>query len=252
MDDKNINLEIYNQAYNRFTPDYIQKNLASVMGELTGSAQSVITFLKSYYSENGGISSLNNKNVLELGCGLGGVSHFLSDHCAGVVGVDISSLAVVAAKELAQLSNIDLRFSQHDVCSSETLPDRFDLIVDSHLLHCITGNKDRVKYFEFVKKHLNPGGIFLCETMAFSNEIQEPLGYELTQDNILLKEINSKMLPIRAIHHSIDLESELIENGFSINYFFFHNELSIDVFPEFNHYPNFRLPKLVRLSARPL
>ena len=243
-------MDLYNKAYQAFTPDKMLNDFANIELYLKENNKSLINYLKTYFAQFGSLEILEGKSVLELGCGLGGLTHFLSQYTDDITGVDISSLAIMNANEIAAHKQLVIKFIAADVCENSDLNKKFDYIIDSHLLHCLTSQSDRMKYYSFVKKHLKPGGLFLCETMAYNEEIQEPLGYELTTDNVLLKEIEGELVPIRTIHRSLDLENELNTSGFKINYFYYHHELSFNVFSEYDKYPEFRLPRTIRLSAQ--
>ena len=245
---KNINLDLYNDSYKKFTPDYLAHNSNKVKEYSQENSRSLISFVSTYLDRHGGLSSLFGKSVLELGCGLGGLSQFLAQHSQMVHAIDISPLAIDAARSL-NLHN-QINFKCMDICSFENLSEQFDYIIDSHLLHCICSEVNRKNYFNFIKRHLKSDGTFLCETMAFNKELQEPLGYDFTQDKILMKEIAGEYTPIRALKENFDLERELIQHGFQIETFFYHQELAMNIFPEIINYPEFRLPRVIRLSAQ--
>lgn len=222
---KNTQLDIYNKAYQSFTPEKMRNEFNNIEQFLEENNRSLVRYLKSFYSQFGSLESLKEKSILEVGCGLGGLTHFLSQYARDITGVDISSLAIMNAKEIASLKQLDLTFQTGDVCAGLNLNKKFDVIIDSHLLHCLTSRSDRKKYFQFVKNHLNHGGFFLCETMAHNDEIQEPLGYELTQENVLMKEVDGVKIPIRTIYSSIEIESEIKRAGFKINYLYYHDNM---------------------------
>lgn len=249
MTAKNINLELYNQSYSKYTPGYLADYSSQIKKSSSENSQSLIQFLDQYFQDQGGLSTLYDKKILELGCGLGGLSQFLSQYTRQMTSVDISPLAIDAAKTLVS-NSAHIDFQCFDVCGNVSLSDRFDFIIDSHLLHCITDQRQRENYFHFINNHLTENGTFLCETMTYNEHIQEPLGYDFAQDNILYKEINGESFPIRSIKESFELEQEILNSNLKIKTFFYHSELSINIFPEIINYPEFRLPKLIRLSAQ--
>ena len=87
--------------------------------------------------------------------------------------------------------------------------------------------------------------------MAFHTGIQVPLEYRFDEDHILWKEINDKEIMIRKISPSLELEEELKSSGFSINYLYYHSELSFCAFSEYKDYPFQFLPKTIRLTCAP-
>ncbi len=107
---------------------------------------------------------------LELGCGAGDVSQWLAQKGVHVTGVEISQTAVDLAREKFKLSNNVGQFFVLDVtkdwlCLKES--DKFDVILDSHVLHCIIG-EHRKALFENIKKYLAENGILIVATMCGS------------------------------------------------------------------------------------
>jgi 2-polyprenyl-3-methyl-5-hydroxy-6-metoxy-1,4-benzoquinol methylase len=242
--------ELYNQSYQFLTPDYLSpENLPRIENYLNQNNQSLVNFSQSYFAKSGGETSLSGKSILETGCGLGGMAQHFSKFTGDISGMDISDLAIAGAKEISKLKGSSIEFGVQNLTKPNIKLDRkFDIIFDSHLLHCLTSPVERKNYLNFIKNHLNPEGVFMAETMTFNNEIQEPLGYELDANYILTKDVTGIKTPIRSIYPSIKIEDEIKEHLY-LNYFYVHNELSFDLFPEIENYPTFRLPKTIRLCA---
>lgn len=236
--------EYANESYRSFTPDFIE---SSKLDEyICENNESLLNFLESYQDQFGEFSK--DKTILETGCGLGGLSQHFSKKGYYTLGIDQSSLAISMAKDIAKNKNLYAKFKREDLCLCKS-NEKFDIILDSHLLHCLVDQEDRKSYLSFVKDSLFEGGLFFLETMSYHSKIQTPLGYELDADMSLFKEFNSQMLPYRKIVESINLEQELVLAGFKINYLYYHNELCFSVYDE---YPNFNfenLPKTIRLVA---
>lgn len=248
MNDKDKHVDLYNEAYTFVTPDFLSvDNKPNVLRYLTENSLSLVLFLKKYFEDIGGLAQLAGKDVLEVGCGLGGLAGELLRHNANVLGVDISELAIIGAKEINQHKG---DFRVFDVCSDKSLNQKFDYIIDSHTLHCLITDSDRRSYFNFIKRHLKPSGIFMAETISFNSEIQEPLGFDLDSDYTLYKEVDQRRQALRKVLPSLELEKEIVDSGLKINTFFYHHELSINIFPEYPSYPVFRQPKVVRYSAK--
>jgi 2-polyprenyl-3-methyl-5-hydroxy-6-metoxy-1,4-benzoquinol methylase len=241
---------LYNQSYQFITPEFLcVSNLSRVDKYLDLNNQSLVKFSKSYFSSIGGEAFLNGKSILETGCGIGGMSQYFSTICDDVTGIDISTLAIAGAHEICKLKNTSIHFRVADLSQPELeLGRKFDIIFDSHLLHCLTNVEQRKNYLTFVKNHLNPGGIFMVETMILNKEMQEPLGYELSDDFVLSKVIDDIKTPIRSVYPSLMIEDEIKEH-LCLNYFYVHNELNFEIFNDIENYPSFRLPKTVRLCA---
>lgn len=248
----NIKLEeFYNNSYKFLTPDYLShENLPSIDRFTSANTKSLIEFFEKFKTQTDLLGPVEGKRILEAGCGLGGMTHYFSKYTHEVLGVDFSDLAIMGAKKYAALKGLDIGFKCHDLSAPGLdLEQKFDLIFDSHLLHCITGKERRENYFNFIKSHLNPGGIYMAETISHNPQLQEPLGYELDEDYILHQEVGEHKLPVRSLFPSLDLENELKSNGLKINYFYYHSELSLNVFPDIKNYPEFRLPRIIRLSV---
>lgn len=243
-----IDKELYNIAYKQFTPDFIQdKNISKIDRILLENSESLVDFIQKYKDQFA--MDFTSMGCLEIGCGIGSLSHQLAGRFASYHAVDFSELAIFAAKEINKFKNSQIEFSVVDVCQ-DSMEQKFDIIIDSHLFHCLTDLDDREKYLEFVKYHLAEGGIFLMECMTFQNRLQTPVGYSFDENYTLWKEIDTEMHPVRSIRESRDIEQEIIANGLPINYLYYHNELSFQVFDDYENYPVEFLPKTIRLSAK--
>lgn len=251
MISKDKYVDSYNEAYAFVTPEFLSsENSTQLSRYLRENSHSVHLFLKKFFEDNGAIESLAGCDILEVGCGLGGLAQELSRYKANVQGVDISSLAIMGAKEINLLNKQNVEFSVFDVCSSKSLDKKYDYIIDSHTLHCLISEKERASYFNFVRNHLKPNGLFMVETMTYNTEIREPLGFDIDESYILHQETSASKLPIRRVLPSIELENEITSNGLNIHTFYYHHELSLNIFPEYPEYPVFRQPKIVRYSAK--
>ena len=81
-------------------------------------------------------------SAIELGCGTGPMLRWLRKQGLGGLGVDISRTAIAMAREQSKGSG--LRFRQADLCGEPVAKaGSFDLALDGHCLHCITGQADR-------------------------------------------------------------------------------------------------------------
>jgi len=82
-----------------------------------------------------------HSRALELGCGAGEITLWLSELGHDVVGVDLSPAAVEWAREKAAGKGLIVSFVQGNVCDLNAFKDNsFDVIIDSHCFHCIIGN----------------------------------------------------------------------------------------------------------------
>lgn len=109
--------------------------------------------------------------LLELGCGAGGLSLWLSTRGYNVHGIDIAPTAIAWAKEKAAIRTSDATFGPTDfrvgdVRSLDEYSDElFEIVLDGHCLHCIIGD-DRGLLLKSAKRVLKPAGSLLLKTMC--------------------------------------------------------------------------------------
>jgi len=104
--------------------------------------------------------------ILELGCGTGDIALWLAWQGHDVVGVDISPAAINWAEEKAGETGMRVKFMVSDVCDMKELEDdSFDVVIDSHCLHCIIG-QDRSRFLKSAYRVLLPGGLCYIATMC--------------------------------------------------------------------------------------
>ncbi len=188
--------------------------------------------------------------ILELGSGRGGVGLHLARLGAEVTLCDFSPTALTQAEALFQAEGHSVTTKVADV----TLPDvkfdsKFDLIVDSHLLHCLTEDPDRASYYQLVYDHLLPEGIFVAETMVHRKKIYIPEGFMFDQKNVLWQ-MFANWTPVRRILDSLDLEQELNAAGFNITYFYYYGQFGFVPHKRFMDIPNDILPAAVRMVLK--
>lgn len=100
------------------------------------------------------------RRVLELGCGAGNLAAWLAERGFDVTGVDISPAAIAWAHDRAIPR---ATFEVGDVVLA--IAGAFDLVVDSHCLHCIIG-PDRPRVLANVRGALVPNGRLFVSTMC--------------------------------------------------------------------------------------
>ncbi|WP_127715908.1 trans-aconitate 2-methyltransferase [Halobacteriovorax sp. HLS] len=144
-------------------------------------------------------------SILELGCGP--YLHFYNE---GSIGVELSSAAI----EMAELSH-----SERITCSSifdYQGSGKFDILFDSHLLHCLSSVSEVQKYFEVVSGLLNCGGHFLLECMVKPQRLVVDEGYLFDEDQFTL---SHNGLVHRVILPTFELEKIVQACGLKIVYF---------------------------------
>ena len=109
------------------------------------------------------------RDVLELGCGTGTLSFPLAGRGYSVLGLDISAVAITqaAARSAGSSPQAQARFKVHDVTRPlPQLAQRFDLVIDSLVLHYVTRPADRSRMLRLAARALRPGGALLVMTMC--------------------------------------------------------------------------------------
>src|SRR5690606_2778018 len=104
-----------------------------------------------------------------------------------------------------------------------TLPEKYDIIVDSHLLHCLTEDPERSSYYRLISDHLKDHGICVAETMVHRKKLYIPDGFMFDERNVLWQ-MFGQCTPVRRILDSLDLEEELKNAGFNIVYFYYYGQ----------------------------
>lgn len=192
--------------------------------------------------------------VLETGGGRGGVGLLLARLGADVTLIDFSPSALAQAEKIFALEGLEVKTVAADVTHPDIdLPHKYDLIIDSHLLHCLTEDPDRASYYRLLSDHLLPHGIFVCESMVHRKKLFIPDGFMFDERNVLWQ-MFGKWTPVRRILDSLDLERELNEAGFNIVYFYYYAQFGFVPHRSFMDIPAEVLPASVRfvLQNKPL
>lgn len=138
--------------------------------------------------------------VLDTGCGAGNISFWLEEKGFDVTGCDSSQAAIDWAREKSAQNGSKTVFLCHDALrEKEEWTRHFDLIVDCHCLHCITG-KDRDSYLANLYNWLKPGGFFLLASMCLDKDSGED---------------SSNIIPNRHIAPCQAIIGELTKTGFT-------------------------------------
>lgn len=237
-------INLYNDAYKKFTPDFLEK--FDYKKYFSETNETLIKFYQSYSDQ----FNLNPSTVLDCGCGIGGMSYFFKSIGLEVEGVDISEMAISIANGLDYFITHPVSFKVQDLGQATNFNKKYDLIFDSHLLHCITESDRRNQYYANVKKHMHENSHFLIETMVFDKMIKFPLEYYFDENSNINQQIDSNYYPVRKLLSDKELEQELLDNGFNINYLYYHNELSFNPFLKYPEQPHQELPKTLRIGLK--
>jgi len=109
---------------------------------------------------------IKNKNVLDIGCGLGRFSFISSRTAKKVVGIDMTENAISCAKIIQnslKIQNIDFILSTIEHYETD---EKFDFILLSGTLEHII---DTDMFFKKIKKLLKPSGIFITDSPSEFN-----------------------------------------------------------------------------------
>ena len=101
--------------------------------------------------------------LLEIGCGEGRDSKSILEHGFPLIATDISKEAIAYCKK--RMPQYETHFSVLD-CLSEELEEEFDFIFAIAVLHMLVPDEDRDGFYQFIRKHLRPGGVALICTMG--------------------------------------------------------------------------------------
>ncbi len=95
--------------------------------------------------------------ILDIGCGFGGTSLYLSRHfAAATTGITISEVQVKMAQEAAAREGSRARFCKMDA-EAMTFREPFDVLWS---MESISHYQDRQKFFASAVNYLKPGGVF--------------------------------------------------------------------------------------------
>ncbi len=101
------------------------------------------------------------RTVLDVGCGTGSHAFILSAMGYDVTGIDLSDKMLQIAVNKAKEQKKQIQFLQKDIRHLD-LRRRFDAVVAMfNVLGYLTTNRDVEKAFRSIRKHLNPGGLFV-------------------------------------------------------------------------------------------
>ncbi|MGZ3743767.1 MAG: class I SAM-dependent methyltransferase [Pseudobdellovibrionaceae bacterium] len=122
-----------------------------------------IEYLKSSISKWAAPNKIHKK-ALDLGCGTGTTAFTMAQMGLNVTGIDISETAIEMARDFAANQNLKIEFVTGDILQLESLNRKFNVIYDSHCLHCIVFTEDRQRVYQGIKSSLVEDGIFILDT----------------------------------------------------------------------------------------
>lgn len=124
------------------------------------------------------VGDISGKRVLDLGCGVGGLSLVLAEKAMMVLGIDSSSSMIDQARENTQRMGITNAQFQTMDCRELDMLDAgsFDVVVSAAMFHYI---EDLEKAFQNTAQVLRKGGAFIFSTLhPFATACEPRLGLD--------------------------------------------------------------------------
>ncbi len=119
------------------------------------------------------------QRVLDLGCGAGGISEYISDQTGAVVtGLDYSSTAITVARARTEKKRALLNFIQADLNHLELEPHSYEAAISIDSIYWVN---DTVEVLKRIVGTLNPGGQLLITIVHIPEYCDSP--EELEIDN---------------------------------------------------------------------
>lgn len=114
----------------------------------------------------GDLEILKGKRVLEVGCGVGDFSIYLSNYAFEVIGIDFSAEAIRIGNEKIKCNNSKAILKQMDAQNLLFNADEFDIIISCECLEHLPDPKSALNEMYRV---LKPGGNIILTTENYSN-----------------------------------------------------------------------------------
>lgn len=120
------------------------------------------------------VRALTPRHLVELGCGTGGLTSALADHCQEVLSVDQSPAMVAHAKSQVTATNVRFVCSSFEDFEPEMTP---DVVVSGMAMHLVA---DLPRLCGLVHGWLEPGGAFIF-TQRHPIRTANPTGDEVAE-----------------------------------------------------------------------
>ncbi len=112
--------------------------------------------------------------ALDIGCGTGGNSIWLSQKNFQVIGIDISEIAIQKAIEKASKSNVKCTFIVIDFLTNKIEGAPFGFVFDRGCFHSLGSYEERKRFAENVAAHLEEDGLWLSLVGSADEQRQSP------------------------------------------------------------------------------
>jgi 2-polyprenyl-3-methyl-5-hydroxy-6-metoxy-1,4-benzoquinol methylase len=173
--------------------------------------------------------ALHGLSALEIGCGSGPICCFLAARGWAVRGIDVSPTGLEMARQNAAQRGLNVQFDAADICSMPGQPDRYDLVIDGHCLHCLVCDEHRREALTAIARLLKPDGLFLIETMISHPGLIVKGNYRIDAQGVLSIKVDSPsghddalksdgewFAPYRRLLTADQVAAELRNSGFVI------------------------------------
>ncbi len=190
----------------------------------------------------------SNSRILDIGCGTGPAACFFAQQGYLVDGIDVSRTAVEMAQTNAKERGLNIHFSVDDICRmSETGSGIYDIISDTHCMHCITHDTDRKAALLSIFRLLKKGGYFVMETMSIEDTSRwsHDGGMRMDEQGILWNEVKEDYpydkvffedkfwMCTRRVMSPSALQKELEQTGFLIEHIGTTQDIDIEYMADF-------------------
>lgn len=177
MDNK---IDFGNSAIEHMNEHYLKKSAPGELYKFWGSKDAQLLRFKLLFE----IGDLDNRSVLDVGCGLGEFYHFCKEKGASLieyVGIDINSEIVAQANE----NFPELNILCMDIMRNTFEADRFDYVVASGLFNFKCANwNERVQFIIKECHRISKLGIAV-NFLRFREENRNPVAHYVKHDVIL-------------------------------------------------------------------
>jgi ubiquinone/menaquinone biosynthesis C-methylase UbiE len=117
------------------------------------------------------------QRVLDLGCGAGGISEYISDQTGThVTGIDYSNTAISVAKSRTENKNSQLEFIQADLNKLELEPHSYDAAVSIDSIYWV---HDTIDVLQRIVETLKPGGQLILTIVNIPDFCDSPEELEI-------------------------------------------------------------------------